>query len=76
MSGSDREEQIVSYKNGEHVELEDEVAYSSWSGDEDFASERISREYLCLIRPFYFTKYGWLSGSVSDTSPEKKYLVI
>ena len=58
MSESDREEEIVSYKNGEHVELEDEVAYSSWSGDEDFASERISREYLCLIRPFYFTKYG------------------
>ena len=33
----------VSNENGEHVEVQDEVTYFSLPGDEDFASEPISR---------------------------------
>ena len=35
--------------NGGHAEGEGEVTYSSSSGDEDFASETVSRENLFLI---------------------------
>ena len=42
--------------NGEHAEVEDEVTYSSSSGDEDFASETASRENFFLIGAN--TKYG------------------
>ena len=49
--------------------------YSSSFGDEDFASERIPNKNLFLIEAN--TKYmAKLSRSISDTSPEKQYLVI
>ena len=51
MNKSDREqmEEQISHENGEHAEVEDEVAYSPLSGDEDFACERISGENFFLI---------------------------
>ena len=46
----------VRKENGKHAEAEDEVVYLSLSRDEDFASEKISRENFFLIGAN--TKYG------------------
>ena len=35
--------EAISNENGEHAEKQNEVTYFSLSGDEDFASEPISR---------------------------------
>ena len=47
MNESDREEAMeeeVSNENSEHAEVEDEVTYSSSSGDEDFPRKTISKK--------------------------------